>query len=52
MESEKTINKNIVISLSVDELNIILNSLSELPFKDVYTLIGKLNQQANSQIKK
>ena len=48
METEK----NIVISLNVEELNIILNSLSELPFKEVYTLIGKLNQQANEQIKK
>ena len=40
----------IIIKLSLDELNLVISALSKMPFKDVYTLIGKLNKQANEQM--
>ena len=42
--------QEIIIKLNLDELNLVISSLSQMPFKDVYTLIGKLNKQANEQI--
>ncbi len=47
-------NKNIQLidfKLSLDEANLILKALGKLPFEQVYELIGKLNRQANSQLK-
>lgn len=35
--------KNIIMSLNIDKLDIILNYISEIPFKKVYYLIVKLN---------
>ena len=37
----------LVIHLSLQEGNLLLEALAELPFKSVFELIGKLNQQAN-----
>ena len=42
----------IVIRLSLDEINQIIKSLANEPFKEVYELIGKINEQADEQIKK
>ena len=44
--------KELTIRLTIDELNVIMDSLSVMPFKDVYSLIGKLNQQVNLQLDK
>lgn len=42
---------NIVkIELTVDEVNFILSALSEKPYKDVFLLIAKIQEQGNSQI--
>lgn len=38
------------LELTLDEVNIILKALSKEPFKDVFQLIGKINEQANSQL--
>ncbi|MFA0964171.1 hypothetical protein AB9P05_20345 [Roseivirga sp. BDSF3-8] len=43
--------KNLALRVSLDEANLIMKALGELPFKDVYELIGKLNEQANNQLK-
>ena len=41
----------IKLELSVDEINIILNSLSVQPYREVYELIEKLKQEATEQLK-
>ncbi|MGB3180928.1 MAG: hypothetical protein WBB45_06040 [Cyclobacteriaceae bacterium] len=43
--------KNLTLRVSLDEANLIMKALGELPFKDVYELIGKINDQANGQLK-
>ena len=43
--------KNLTLRVSLDEANLIMKALGEMPFKDVYELIGKLNSQANNQLK-
>lgn len=37
----------LTIRLTMQEGNLLLEALAELPFKSVFELIGKLNQQAN-----
>lgn len=37
------------LKITIGEGKIIFKSLSELPFKEVFELIGKLNQQTNNQ---
>lgn len=42
---------NIVkIELTVDEVNFILSTLSGKPYKDVFRLITKIQEQGNEQI--
>ena len=41
----------IKLELSVDEINIVLNSLSVQPYREVYKLIEKLQQEATEQVK-
>lgn len=36
--------------MSLEEANLVFKALGELPFKDVYELMGKLNEQANAQL--
>jgi hypothetical protein len=43
-------NPTITFQVSLDEANKIFKALGSLPFADVYELIGKLNDQANSQL--
>lgn len=42
----------IVLSLDVEEINLLLQALGEKPFKEVYELIGKINDQAYDQMVK
>ena len=39
---------NINFEISIEEAKIIFKALGKLPFEEVYELIGKLNDQANS----
>ncbi len=40
------------LSLTLDEINMVIKSLAKEPFQEVYELIGKINEQADIQIKK
>jgi hypothetical protein len=42
---------NIQLQLTFDEINTVLKALGNLPFNEVYDLIGKIHDQANSQAK-
>lgn len=42
--------KEITLTLTVDETNQILEGLGNLPFKEVFQLIGKIQQQAGAQL--
>ena len=39
------------LQLTVDEVNLILRALGNLPFAEVYELVGKINNQANDQLR-
>lgn len=41
---------SIKLELTVDEVNMILDSLGNLPFSKVFQLIGKIQQQAAEQL--
>jgi hypothetical protein len=41
---------DIHFKISLKEANVIFKALGNLPFNEVYELIGKLNEQANSQL--
>lgn len=47
MEKEK----DIILALTIDEVNTIFKALGERPFNEVFELIGKINAQANEQLK-
>lgn len=38
------------LQLSLDDVNLILRGLGNLPFAEVYELVGKINSQANQQL--
>jgi hypothetical protein len=38
------------IDLEVEEINLVLEALSDLPFKKVFLLINKIREQGNSQL--
>ena len=40
----------IVLEFSVDEINVILKALGNMPFNQVYEIIGNIHQQANHQL--
>lgn len=42
--------KDIRLNLSVNEINLVLKSLGNLPYYQVFTLIEKIQQQANLQL--
>lgn len=49
--SENTDNVPLLkMNLTLDEVNIILKALSKEPFKDVFELIGNINEQASHQL--
>lgn len=43
-------NKEVNLKLSIEDANLILEALGNLPFKQVYGLIGKIQQQAAQQL--
>lgn len=42
--------QDIKINLSIDDLNLILEGLGNLPFSRVFTLVGKIQEQAAPQL--
>jgi hypothetical protein len=40
----------IKIELGIDEINLILEALGQLPFARVYTLIARIQEQARAQL--
>ena len=42
--------KEINLQLTIDEANLILEALGNLPFVKVYALIGKIQEQAGQQL--
>ncbi len=42
--------KEITLHMTTDEVNLILEALGNLPFVKVYTLIGKIQEQARQQL--
>ncbi len=38
------------LKVTVDEANLILEALGNMPFKQVYALVGKIQEQANRQL--
>jgi hypothetical protein len=44
--------EDINLQLSADEINLLLEGLGSMPFVKVYTLIGKIQQQASGQLSK
>ena len=43
--------QEINLSLAIEEVNLILEGLGNLPFARVYALVGKIQEQAAQQIK-
>lgn len=43
--------KEINLQLTIDEANLVLEALGNLPFARVYTLIGKIQEQAGQQLR-
>ena len=43
--------KKIKFEISIEEANLIFKALSKMPFSEVFELIGRLNEQANQQLK-
>jgi hypothetical protein len=42
--------QEIKINLAIEEANLILEALGQLPFARVYALIGKIQEQATQQL--
>lgn len=42
--------KEIELKLTVEEANQVLEGLGQLPFASVYALVGKIQEQARSQL--
>ena len=40
------------LSLDINEVNVIIKSLSDRPFREVYELLGKIHAQSNAQLPK
>lgn len=40
----------IKLQLTVDEANLILEALGQMPFARVYSLVGKIQEQASRQV--
>lgn len=49
--NKKTVKKPIQLELNFEEVNLILKALGQLPFNEVYDIIGKIHDQANAQTK-
>lgn len=44
--------EQIKLTLTIEEANIILEALGQMPYKKVYQLVGNIQQQAAQQISK
>ncbi len=42
--------EEITLQITIDEANLLLESLGNLPFVKVYALIGKIQEQAGQQL--
>ena len=42
--------REIELRLTVDEVNLVLEALGQMPFARVYPLVGKLQEQAGRQV--
>lgn len=42
--------EEVTLVLELEEVNVIMKALSKEPFKDVFELIGKINEQAGQQL--
>lgn len=42
--------EKITLTLTLDEANLLLKALGEMPFREVFELIGKIQHQANQQL--
>ncbi|MDQ3109392.1 MAG: hypothetical protein M3R17_05815 [Bacteroidota bacterium] len=42
--------KTVTLTLTLEETNLLFKSLGKMPFEQVYALIGKMNEQANTQL--
>ncbi|MEM7370302.1 MAG: hypothetical protein AAF587_16965 [Bacteroidota bacterium] len=42
--------QEITLQITIEEANLILDALGSKPFKDVFSLIGKIQQQAGEQL--
>ncbi len=42
--------EQITLELSLDEINLIFQALGERPFKEVFELMGKINEEVNRQM--
>ena len=42
--------KNLKLTLPLDDVNLILKALGQMPFSEVYQVIEKINRQANEQL--
>ncbi|MEN2281120.1 hypothetical protein AAGF08_03210 [Algoriphagus sp. SE2] len=42
--------KEITIKLTIDEANMVLESLGQMPFDKIYTLVQKIQEQAAKQL--
>jgi hypothetical protein len=42
--------KEILLKVTIDEANLMLEGLGNLPFVKVYALIGKIQEQAGQQV--
>lgn len=50
MNEPKGNTKEINLTLTLDEVNLVLEGVTLLPFVKVYALVGKLQQQAQQQL--
>lgn len=50
MKPENKTSGSVTFTISLEEANKIFKALGNLPFVEVYELIGKLNEQANRQL--
>ena len=49
-KKQKIDDRQICLSMTVDDANVIIGALSERPFKEVLDLIGRINKQATEQL--
>ena len=47
---EQTMEQNIELNLSFQEVNLILRTLAKQPFDEVYELMGSIKQQGDKQV--